>query len=205
MSVCICRSGQTIIIIALFILLNPFLSLGQYTSSIKAHTFRIPDGLYTVSFEHAFNKHLSYEVALQGGDYIDVQLTQFEKYKVTGLGAIGSLRYYPFTKKRVAPYGFFGYFAFRYVKFTEEFHDTLFNYDYEVGGDIVNAGLGIGYKFVYRRVGLEAYVGWGAGKLKSDDNAYRQNIPAFHQSSIEEQEHFPQLDVAVCYMFARSL
>jgi len=108
----------------------------------------------------------------------------------------------PFTKKAVAPRGFFGYAALRYVDFNEAFLYVASGERYEVGGYIANVGLGIGYKFVYRRLGLEAFVGWGAGRLKSHDDEYRNNIPEFHRMSIGEQEHFPQLDVALCYMFS---
>ncbi len=190
------------VIIAVLILSVAFPGRGQYTAALKAHTFRTIDGLYTISYEQAFNNCVSAELSFQGGDYIDVRPNRLEDYEVTGIGAIGALRYYPFTKKFFAPRGFFGYAALRYIDFTETFLYTASGDEYKVGGDIINAGLGIGYKFVYRRLGLEAFVGWGAGRVKSDDDEYRDNIPEFHRNSIEEQAHFPQLDLALCYMFS---
>jgi hypothetical protein len=188
--------------ITMLILLPPSPSRAQHNAALKAYTFGAVYGLYSVGYEQAFNKHVSADLSLQGGHYIDVHPTRSEGYKVTGLGAIGSFRYYPFTKKVFAPQGFFGYSAFRYVDFTEAFLNNASGDHYKVGGKIINVGFGMGYKFVYRRLGLEALVGWGAGRLKSDDDEYRNDIPEFHRKSIEEQKHFPQLDLALCYMFS---
>lgn len=190
------------VLITVLILSNPFASCGQYSAALKAHTFRTIDGLYTLSYEQAFNKRVSAEFSLQGGHYIDVRPNRLEDYEVTGIGAIGALRYYPFTKKVAAPRGFFGYAALRWVDITEVFLYTASGDQYKVGGDLINAGIGIGYKYVYHRLGLEAFVGWGVGRVKSDDDEYRNHIPEFHRASIEEQEHFPQLDIALCYMFS---
>ena len=178
----------------------PFAGFGQYTGALKVHTFRAIHGLYTIGYEQAFNKHVSAELSLQGGHYIDIRPNRLEDFEVTGIGAIGALRYYPFTKKTVAPRGFFGYTALRYVAIQEAFLFTASGETYKVGGNILNVGLGIGYKFAYRRVGLEAFVGWGAGRMKSDDDAYRNNIPEYYRTTILEEEHFPQLDIALCYM-----
>ena len=191
----------TIAIIVL-ILSSQSPSHGQHTAALKAHSLRTIDGLYTIGYEQAFTKHLSAELSLQGGYYVDVRPNRWEDYEVNGIGVIGALRYYPVTKKAVAPRGFFGYVALRYIDFNEAFLYTTSREYYEIGGNIVNAGLGIGYKFVYRRLGLEAFVGWGAGRLKSDDDEYRNNVPEYYRMGIEEQEHFPQLDVALCYMFS---
>ena len=191
------------IAITVLILSSQSPSHGQHTSALKAHTLRPINGLYTIAYEGAFSKHFSAELSLQGGYYIDVRPNRQEDYEVNGMGVIGALRYYPVTKKNVAPRGFFGFAALRYVDFKEAFLYTTSGEYYEVGGKILNIGIGIGYKFVFRRLGLEAFVGWGAGRLNSDDDGYRDNIPEFHRNSIEEQEeHFPQLDVALCYMFS---
>ena len=190
------------IAITVLVLASPYPSPGQHSAALKAHTFRTIDGLFTLGYEQAFNEHVSVEFSLQGGHYIDVRPNRFEDYKVTGIGAIGALRYYPFTNKAAAPRGFFGYGALRYIDFREAFLNTASGDHYKVGGNMINVGLGVGYKFVYHRVGLEAFIGWGAGRLKSDDGESRNQIPVFYRQGIEEQEHFPQLDVAICYMFS---
>lgn len=187
--------------IAALALSSPSVTYGQHTSAVKAHTFRVIGGLYTVGFEQALNEHLSVELSVQGGDYIYMRLNRFDEYEASGIGTIGAIRYFPFTKRASAPRGFFGYTALRYIKFNEKFRYIASGDRYEAGGNIVNAGLGIGYKFVYRRVGLEAFIGWGAGRLKREDSVSRNQIPMFYQNSIKEQVHFPQLDVALCYMF----
>ena len=190
------------VLITILTVCGPFASNGQHTAALKVHTFRMIDGVYTIGYEQAFNKRLSAELSLQGGRYIDFRPNRLEDYEVTGIGAIGSLRYYPLTKKVAAPRGFFGFAAVRWVGFSEVFLYTASNDEYKVRGDLVNAGAGIGYKYAYRRLGLEAFVGWGVGRLKSDDEEYRNNIPEYFRASIGEQEHFPQLDVALCYMFS---
>jgi hypothetical protein len=179
-------------------------SAGQHTAALKMHTFRAPDGLFTIGYEQALNERVSVELSLQGGHYVDFQPNRWEDYEVRGIGAIGAFRYFPVSKNIGAPRGFFTYAALRYIYLNETFRYTASQTKYEVGGNLVNAGLGIGYKVAYRRLGLEAFVGWGIGQLRSVDDAYRNNIPEFFQSSIEEQEHFPQLDVAICYMLSPS-
>ena len=175
---------------------------GQHTAALKAHTFRALDGLFTIGYEQALHERVSVELSLQGGHYINFRPNRWEDYEVRGIGAIGAFRYFPVTKNIGAPRGFFTYAALRYVYLNETFCYTASRTKYEVGGNLVNVGLGIGYKVAYRRMGLEAFVGWGTGRLKSIDDAYRNNIPEYFQSSIEEQEHFPQLDVAICYMLS---
>jgi hypothetical protein len=188
------------IVITLAALVSPLTSVGQHTAALKVHMFWTINGLYTVGFEQVLSRHVSADLTVQAGHYIDVRPNRWEDYEVSGMGVVGALRYFPFTKA-IAPRGFFGYTGLRYVDFNEAFLYTASGEHYEVGGNIVNIGLGIGYKFVYRRVGLEAFVGWGAGRLKSNDEEYRNNIPKWPRESIAEQEHFPQLDVALCYMF----
>ena len=178
------------------------ISAGQHTAALKAHTVRTGQGLFTIGYEQAFNKHFSAELCLQGGYYINIRPNKLEDYEATGVAVIGALRYYPFAKAVIAPRGFFGYTALRYVRFHEDFHYLTTGISYEVGGTIKNIGVGIGYKFAYRRLGLEAFVGWGAGSLKSSDEAQRNNIPPYFRDAIAEQEHFPLLDVALCYMLS---
>ena len=101
------------VLITILIVSAPFASHGQHTAGLKVHTFRMIDGLYTIGYEQAFSKRVSAELSLQGGRYIDVRPNPWEDYEVTGIGAIGSLRYYPFTKKVAAPRGFFGFAALR--------------------------------------------------------------------------------------------
>lgn len=189
--------------ITALILSGPSPSLGQHRAALKAPTFRTVDGLVAIAFEQAFSKHVSADLSLQGGYYINVRPNRAEDYEVKGLGAIGALRYYPFTKRAVAPRGFFAYAAVRYVGFSEAFLYTGSGDRYKVGGELINVGSGVGYKLVYRRVGIEAFVGWGAGKVRSDDDEYRRHIPEYYRGSLQAEEgHFPQLDVALCYMFS---
>jgi hypothetical protein len=201
MKVLTCRPG--LIVIALLIFVSSSTpGWSQHTTAVKIHTFRSIDRLFTVSLEQAFTKHLSAELSVQGGYYVNVRPTRFEENKVYGIGGIGSLRYYPFTKKHSAPRGFFAFMNVRYIDFTELYRNSLYGQEFRVGGNMINAGAGAGYKFIYRRIGLDGFVGWGAGRQRSDDDEYRQNIPTFFQSAMEEQRHFPQLDIAICYMFS---
>lgn len=180
-------------------------TLSQQRAAIKLQTFRLLSGLYTIGYEHALSQHISLQFSMEAGKYINMRPNRWNNYVVRGVGAIGSFRYYPFIKKRRAPEGFFSYFASRYVDFNEHYLNSASTIPYEVKGSLLNAGLGVGYKLVHRRLGLEAFVGWGIGRLRSDDEQYRNNIPQFFRSSIEEQKHFPQLDVALCYMLWSSL
>jgi hypothetical protein len=168
----------------------------QHNAAIKVQTFRAIEGLYTLGFEHAINHHFSGQISMEFGSYIKMRPTRHEDYKATGLGVIGALRYFPFTKKMTAPRGFFAYAAFRTVRFHDTYVSTGGSSDGR--GNIRNVGGGAGYKFVYRRLGVEGFVGWGAGTLRRDDSS--ATLPAFFPTSMNEQKHFPQLDIALCYM-----
>jgi hypothetical protein len=174
----------------------------QHTAALKVEAFQTIYGLYNMGFEQAFNNHLSAAFSVQGGNYINTRLTPRESYSVSGFGAVGAIRYYPFTRNVVAPRGFFGFGALRYTDFAETYINSAAGNRYKVGGNIINAGAGVGYKFAYRRIGVEAFIRWGTGRLKSEDDEYRNNIPEFHRKSIEEQWRFPHIDFALCYMFS---
>jgi hypothetical protein len=175
----------------------------QQNAAIKLQTFRVLDGLYTLSFEQAVGKHFSGQFSLEYGSYIKMRPNRSEDYKAKGLGAIGALRYYPFTQKLSAPQGFFTYAAFRHI----HFHDTYIGSTngvsrYDGRGNVLSIGGGLGYKFVYHRLGLEGFVGWGAGRMTRDDEG--SSMPEYFRTGMNEQKHFPQLDVALCYMFTSS-
>jgi hypothetical protein len=171
----------------------------QHNAAIKAQTFRALDGLYTFSFEQALNKHFSFQLSLECGTYVEMRPNRSTDYKAKGLGAIGALRYYPFTQKFTAPQGFFTYAAFRNISFSDSYIDrTNGIVQYDGGGNVLSIGGGLGYKFVYHRLGIEGFVGWGAGQLMRNDNP--SSMPEFFRTSMSEQQHFPQLDVALCYM-----
>jgi hypothetical protein len=175
-----------------------FHSSAQHNAAIKAQTFRVFDGLYTASFEQAVGKRFSAQVSLEFGDYVRMRLTRYDDYEAKGLGVIGAFRYYPFTKKFAAPQGFFTYAAFRTIRFHDEYIHAAGSISRSEGnGKILNIGGGIGYKFVYHRFGLEGFVGWGAGRMRRDQDA---SMPEFYRGSLSEQRHFPQLDIALCYM-----
>jgi hypothetical protein len=194
----IVRQARFFITLALIVVAS-YYSSAQHNAAIKAQTFRVPDGLYTFSFEQALNKHFAFQLSLECGSYIKMRPNQSTNYKAKGLGVIGALRYYPFTQKFVAPQGFFTYAAFRNIRFNDRYIDSTNGIaSYDGGGNVLSIGGGVGYKVVYHRLGIEGFVGWGAGRLMRDDNP--SAMPEFFRTSMSEQKHFPQLDVALCYM-----
>ena len=175
----------------------------QHSSAIKVHVLEATWGMFTVTYERAFSNRISAQLSLQGGRYSKFQPNRNEKFEVPGVGAVGAVRYFPFTGKVGAPAGFFSYCALRYMNYTEIYVYIPTNTRYEAGGQMYNAGLGIGYKLAYRRVALETFIGWGVGKKVNEDKEYRNSIPKFFFGAIEEQKHFPQLDFALCYLFGK--
>ncbi len=186
------------LLISTAIVFITFYSSAQHNAAVKLQTFRIIDGLYTVSFEQAFNKHFSPQLSIEAGHYINEQLNRYEKYKVSGLGVIGAARYYPFTQKFGAPRGFFAYAAVRHISYRDEYMNSNTPTHFNGHARIINVGGGAGYKFVYRRFGVEGFVGWGAGRLTRKGDV--TGLPEFFQDSMIEYLRFAQLDVAVCYM-----
>src|SRR5688500_7160051 len=126
------RQIRCTIAVTVLVLSGQFTSHGQHTAALKAHTFRTFGGLYTIGYEQAINKHVTAELSLQGGNYIDFRPNRQEDYQVNGIGVIGALRYYPITKKAIAPRGFFTYAALRYINFKETFLYTASGQYYEL-------------------------------------------------------------------------
>lgn len=176
--------------------------IAQHTGALKAHVFQSVQGLYTVAYEQAISERWSVDFSVHTGHYIDSRPTRPEHHEVTGTGAVTQLRYFPFNKKRDAPLGFFAYGALRYADIQERYRNSSTAYDQHVDGKLFNLGFGAGYKLAYRRVGVEAFIGWGLGEVRRDDPAYRSKIPAFFLVAMDEQAHFPQLELALCYMFS---
>lgn len=179
-------------------LLTYHCSPAQHNAALKAQTFRVFNGLYTFSYEQALSKHFSAQVSLETGHYIKMRPNRVEDYEAKGLGLIGAVRYYPLTQKFAAPQGFFTYIAFRNIRFRDTYRATGTVGRYDGSGNVLSMGGGAGYKFVYHRFALEGFIGWGAGKLMRDDEALV--MPQFFRTSMNEEAHFPQLDIAVCYM-----
>ncbi|HYC84277.1 MAG TPA: DUF3575 domain-containing protein [Chryseosolibacter sp.] len=174
-----------------------FYCSAQYNAAIKAPVVGALRRVYSVAFEQAVNKHIAVEITLQGGTYKYMSPTRYEDYAARGKGVVGAFRYYPFTKRNPAPEGFFAYAAVRYIDYNEAYRNDQTGSDSNVGGNVINAGAGIGYKFAYRRLGLESNVGWGIGRLKRDGE---YNAPLFFHGAMEEEEHFPQFEISLCYM-----
>jgi hypothetical protein len=179
-------------------------SLAQYTSSLKLHIVETVNRVVTATYERAFHQQLSAQLSFQGGYYSKLRPTRNEELETTGFGAIGAVRYFPFNKKLQAPRGFFTYGALRYLNYTERYWYKPNNVKYEVGGQMYNAALGIGYKIAYKRIGVETFVGWGVGKRISDDEAYRDSVRAFAFNGTEDRKKFAHLEFALCYMLGRT-
>jgi len=177
----------------------------QPDAAIKVHVLQPFRGLYAIAFEQAFNRHFSADLAVEFGAYAGPvrPVRNGGQYVARGKGVIGELRYYPFARRKVAPAGFFVAAAFRYVDFTEQYEASPSDPEYEIGGNILNIGITSGYKFTYKRFGIEAFLGMGAGNLYSDDTAYRRSvIPTFYLSVFDDALKFYRGEVAIAYLLS---
>ncbi|MBO9702596.1 MAG: hypothetical protein J7604_20460 [Sporocytophaga sp.] len=143
-----------------------------------------------ISYERSFNKHFSAVATLEYGEYYlgegyssDFMISTkslYEKYSLTGLGNMLQGRYYPFTKGRNAPAGFFCGLHTRYRPLKEKF------YQEQQKGPVINEkgnfrmfdyGFHLGYKMLPKAFKLEILAGYGANTY----SATLTDIPAYHR------------------------
>jgi len=133
-----------------------------------------------------------------------------EIYKLTGWGIMPEVRFYPFTKKRTAPYGFFGGLYIRYRKLTERFDGVPDNSGFgnhkihiETSATAFNNGIAIGYKFIYDVLLAEATVGYGAAWGTWENPDERKEIPKFYKTELSGFENALRFEISVGLVFPK--
>jgi hypothetical protein len=136
--------------------------------------------VFRPSLEYAFHKNLSVNVAYENGKFESGTkqvnfATPMEVYSVKGYGGVGEFRYYPFTKERRAPAGFFvgPYFGYRNISERYTGDDARLSTNLNsVPADITTQGIryqygaAIGYKGHIGVFALETVFGFGGANIQ---------------------------------------
>jgi hypothetical protein len=158
------------------------------------------------SVEFAFSKHFSAGIVYENGKYNygtfeSTHVPEREVYNITGWGIMPELRYYPFTRKRSAPFGFFIGTHFRYRQLVEKYTgiDVLANpgssvqyiyTNFNTKATAYNYGVHFGYKANIHIFSFETLLGFGGAKGQWEtpndrdhlDETFRTDLSDFGQS-----------------------
>jgi hypothetical protein len=166
------------------ILILPSIIFAQNKNVISTNIFQ-KKGLFTnssyrinIKYERSLNNHFSLLADAEYGIYRGItDITNNEQiniYKQNGGGMTIECKYYPFTKKRFSPDGFFLGLYWKYYFLKEIYYSYAFDENHFVNG----FGLNFGYKFQIKMLIIEPLIGYGNGWIKdlgsnfiiSDDN-----------------------------------
>lgn len=177
-------------------------SAAQY-NAIKIDALGTLLARLNISYERSFGRHFSAGIQLEAGMHGNQTINNEEIYRLMGLGIIPEVRYYPFTKNKPAPLGFFVGGAFRYAFLEEQFLlDGIY-----LTGDVYNLGISTGYKFNYRKVLFEFLIGYGGGVDKGFDEEIREYLNPIYKGGysffIGTIKQFPRIEVSAGYVFPK--
>jgi hypothetical protein len=136
------------------------------------------------SFERSFGNFsagISYENGIYDkGTVADANGFEEDVYKIKGWGICPEIRYYPFHKIKLPPFGFFFGPYYTYRSAEEHYNDKGLNVKTKVNS--WNAGLCTGYKSSFGgRIIFEALVGGGMAGGKFDEPNNRIMIDPFYK------------------------
>jgi hypothetical protein len=111
-------------------------------------------------------------------------------------------RYYPFTKRKPAPLGFFVGAHYRYRILQEEYHDNGINITSH--GHAHDIGLNAGYKVGAGRFIFDFLAGYGAGGGKwTSSTGDRSMIDSFFRDDFTDFTNFIRLEASVGFTFPK--
>jgi hypothetical protein len=172
-------------------------------------------GVFRPSFERTFGNNLSLLATFETGKYQSATSgnlkSQKEVYFIKGWGVMSEIRYYPFTKRKIAPLGFFLGLHCRYRIISESFTDSKIINSSPVYADtaitnegtIFDYGLNFGYKIPLGRLGIDILMGYGnsSGSWKSENN--RNMIDSFHRMNFDDFQNRFRFEIAIGYVFPK--
>jgi hypothetical protein len=203
-----------------FILFNVSLTFSQY-NVIGLDALGLFNGYFKASYERSFSKHLSFAINYENAEYASGTTgslnSQTKVYSLTGWGIIPEARFYPLTKKKQAPRGFFLGLHYRYRELSENYtgkdfstmQASLFssptapspNLDITTKATASNYGLTIGYKFNAGPIILEPLFGFGSGSGKYEQPNERSKIDPFYKDDQAILEDALRAQIKVGFYF----
>ena len=181
-----------------FFLLASFLKGQSQSNAIKADILGILSGRYRVMYEQAFGKRISAQVGVEGGKYVSKSEGE-ESFKLSGRGYLVEFRYFPITKKKLAPLGLFISTSVRKIRYRELYKNGN-GQDFSECGLMTPIGISTGYKFNYKRFALELLLGAESVDVNLDmKQNERFHIPDKYSSI--KYDAFLRTEVSFVYLF----
>ncbi len=164
----------------------------------------IDGGVLRVGYERTFGSKFSARLSFETGVYRKGLQTigplSEQVYSVEGWGIMPELRFYPFTNNFYAPEGLFAGVHYRYRSVEEKYTE---NTNIKTKGIAHNAGLFVGYKYVYNNFGFEALVGMGGATGTYNTPNDRALISDEFRTELNDLNNAARLEVSVSYVFPK--
>jgi hypothetical protein len=204
-------------LLLLCFLVNSFLSFSQhYVIGIDVPSVFLNQ--FNPSIERSFGKHFSAGLSFETGTYsygTSGSINQQKLiYELKGNALMPSIRYYPFTKRRIAPKGLSFELYYRHFWLTEKYNgddysvvNTPFNFidpvpaNVNTKGNVTNVGLAIAYKFTMGPVIVEPLVGYGTINGGWDSPNERNKIDPFFKTDYNDFLFASRFEIKLGFYF----
>jgi len=158
------------------LLLSAFFISNAQTNVIKIDMFgMLAMNRKNISIERTFKNKFSARLSYEHQEYATGERNDQQVYELTGKGVIPEFRYYPFTKNKPAPFGFYIGSSFRYISVNEQYYPT----EVDLSGNVFNYTFISGYSTHAERIVFDFLVGYGSGKVSGLDEDKRNEIDDF--------------------------
>ncbi len=164
-------------------------------------------------YERTFNKHISVLLIFEAGkyNYGTTQSGQGDQRIVMltkGWGLMPEARYYPFTKHKPAPDGFFTAVYFRYRSLTETYNganylnrkDTI---SVITKGNAYHYGIDVGYKLTAGNVLLEILYGLGIANGTWQTPNERDKMDPTFKTDLSDMINSMRVEIALGFVFPK--
>jgi hypothetical protein len=186
----------------MFFVLHSLNAQGQ-SNVIKVDAFKIISGRYQLAYERKISDFFTAEISLEYGLFATGSINGTRDYALSGTSTAGELRYFPFSKSKRAPIGFFIGESIRYSQYSEKYNNLFQGgrFPLEATSQITSFNLLAGYKFSYNKFCIEALATVGLIREISYD-AQRSDIPTTYSNNLTSNEPLYYLArVGIGYIF----
>jgi hypothetical protein len=170
---------------------------------IKVDAFKMVSGRYQIAYERKISDFFTAEISLEYGLFATGNINGTRDYTLSGTIASVELRYFPFSKSKRAPLGFFIGESVRYSRYSEKYNNLFQGgrFPLEASSQVTSFNLLAGYKFSYKKFCIEALATVGLIREIHYD-ARRNDIPITYSANLTLIEPLYYLTrLGIGYMF----
>ena len=153
------------------------------------------------SFEFSINRSFSVGLSLEIGKFYSSSINDNQVADMSGWGFMPQLRYYPFTKNKPAPFGFFIGTHLRYRILEENYY--LDNVDISTDARTFDAGGCLGYKILLGPLNFEFLFGGGFGGGSFNTPNQRDLIRPDFKDDLNSPDDFLRMEINLGFHFPK--